>query len=209
DVIEHRPRDHPLRSAAQVSDVVAAGKPASRRTQLGWPHPHQLADLCDVHCPSLLLRLTSPPHGHHPRGTGAAGILRGPPDPFCRPREDAGDVRPCRTGARRRILDRGTEAPGWRAGSAGGPVRRRVICSAGAGAAAGYLALQWLGRTYGAARAERRRRLPGDELTPDPMAVTTHAITIGAPAGRIWPRLGPMGWHPRARYTPRWVERLL
>jgi hypothetical protein len=88
-------------------------------------------------------------------------------------------------------------------------VRHRVRRAAGAGAVAGYLALQWLGRGYGATRAERRRRLPGDELTRDPMAVTTHAITIGTPAERIWPWLVQMGWHRGAWYTARWVDRLL
>ena len=81
--------------------------------------------------------------------------------------------------------------------------------AAGAGAVAGYLALQWLGRNYGATRTERRRRLPGDELTGHPMAVTTHAITIGAPPERVFPWLMQMGWHRGAWYTARWVDRLL
>jgi hypothetical protein len=76
-------------------------------------------------------------------------------------------------------------------------------------AIAGLLALQWLGRNYSATRAERRRRLPGDELMADPMAVTTHAITIDAPPNRIWPWLVQMGWHRGAWYTAEWVDRLL
>jgi hypothetical protein len=78
-----------------------------------------------------------------------------------------------------------------------------------AGAAAGYLSLQWLGRNYGATTAERRRRLPGDDLIPDPMAVTTHAITIGAPPEEIWPWLVQVGWHRGAWYTAGWVDWLL
>jgi hypothetical protein len=78
-----------------------------------------------------------------------------------------------------------------------------------AGSAAGYLALQWLGRTYGATREECRRALPGDHLIRHPMAVTTHAITIGVPPERIWPWLTQMGWHRGAWYTARWVDRLL
>ena len=50
----------------------------------------------------------------------------------------------------------------------------------GVGAVAGYAALQWLGRSYGSTAAERRRPLPGDDLTRDPLAVTTHAVTIDA-----------------------------
>jgi hypothetical protein len=83
------------------------------------------------------------------------------------------------------------------------------VRSVAAGAVAGYLTLQWLGRSYGATRAERHRRLPGDDLLADPMAVTTHAITIGAPPERIWPWLVQMGWHRGAWYTAEWVDRLL
>jgi hypothetical protein len=81
--------------------------------------------------------------------------------------------------------------------------------AAAAAAAAGYLGLQWLGRSYGATRAERHRWLPGDELIGNPMAVTTHAITVGAPPERIWPWLVQMGWHRGAWYTARWVDGLL
>jgi len=76
-------------------------------------------------------------------------------------------------------------------------------------AVAGYLALQWLGRGYGATRAERHRRLPGDDLMAAPMAVTTHAITVAAPPELIWPWLVQMGWHRGAWYTAEWVDRLL
>ncbi len=73
----------------------------------------------------------------------------------------------------------------------------------------GYAGLQWLGRTYGAARAERRRRLPGDELCVAAQARTTHAITIEAPLERVWPWLVQMGWGRGQWYTARWVDRLL
>ena len=85
----------------------------------------------------------------------------------------------------------------------------RGVITAIAGAASGYLALQWLGRACGTTRQERHRELPGDELMPGPMAVTTHAITIGAPPERIWPWLVQMGWHRGAWYTAQWVDRLL
>ncbi|WP_409329858.1 hypothetical protein [Trujillonella humicola] len=74
---------------------------------------------------------------------------------------------------------------------------------------AGYAALQWLGRTAGATRAERRRLLPGDDLCPSPQATTTHAITIDAPPGHVWPWLVQMGWGRGQWYTARWVDRLL
>jgi hypothetical protein len=66
-----------------------------------------------------------------------------------------------------------------------------------------------LGRSCGATRAERQRRLPGDELIAAPMAETTHAITVDAPPERIWPWLVQMGWHRGAWYTAEWVDRLL
>ena len=76
-------------------------------------------------------------------------------------------------------------------------------------AAGGYAVLQRLGRTYGTIAAERRRDLPGDELTARPIAVTTHAITIAAPPERIWPWLLQMGWHRGGWYTAEWVDRVL
>jgi hypothetical protein len=88
-------------------------------------------------------------------------------------------------------------------------MKHTLSLASAAGAAAGYLALQWLGRTYGATPPECRRALPGDDLVREPMAVTTHAITIGAPPERIWPWLIQMGWHRGAWYTAQWVDRLL
>src|SRR4051794_35966042 len=74
---------------------------------------------------------------------------------------------------------------------------------------AGYSLLQWLGRTYGSTRGERRRLLPGDELCADPQIVTTHATTIDAPPERVWPWLVQIGWGRGQWYTARWVDRLL
>ena len=85
-------------------------------------------------------------------------------------------------------------------------VSRRTTAVA---AVAGYAALQWLGRTSGSTRAERRERLPGDELVQRPQVVATHAITIPAPPQQIWPWLVQFGWHRGGWYTPRWVDVLL
>jgi hypothetical protein len=76
-------------------------------------------------------------------------------------------------------------------------------------ASAGYVALQWLGRTYGSTRAERHRSLPGDDLCPRPQIVTTHATTVDAPPEHVWPWLVQMGWGRGQWYTARWVDRLL
>jgi hypothetical protein len=77
----------------------------------------------------------------------------------------------------------------------------------GVGAVAGYSALQWLGRSYGSTAAERRRPLPGDGLTRNPLAVTTHAVTIEASPREVWPWLVQMGWHRAGWYTAGWVDR--
>jgi hypothetical protein len=73
----------------------------------------------------------------------------------------------------------------------------------------GYAGLQLLGRTYGSTRAERRGRLPGDEVVSRPHFAITHAATIDAPAEAVWPWLVQVGWHRAGWYTPRWVDRLL
>lgn len=75
--------------------------------------------------------------------------------------------------------------------------------------ALGALALQWLGRTYGATAAERRAPLPGDDLVVRPQVVATHAATLPAPPEQIWPWLVQVGWHRGGWYTPRWVDVLL
>ena len=85
----------------------------------------------------------------------------------------------------------------------------RLLATTTTAAAVGYTGLQWLGRTYGATRAECRRVLPGDDLCPDPQIVTTHATTIDAPPERVWPWLLQMGWGRGQWYTARWVDRLL
>jgi hypothetical protein len=86
--------------------------------------------------------------------------------------------------------------------------RRGVLIGTTLAAALAYAELQHLGRTAGATRAERRARLPGDDLIERPMMRTTHAITIDARRDDIWPWLVQMGWQRGAWYTARWVDRL-
>jgi hypothetical protein len=77
------------------------------------------------------------------------------------------------------------------------------------GLIAAEVALVVLGRTYGSTSAERRRRLPGDDIVTRPQVVTDHAITIDAPPSCVWPWLVQMGWGRGGWYTSRWVDRLL
>lgn len=85
----------------------------------------------------------------------------------------------------------------------------RTMKAVMAGGAMSYLSLQWLGRTWGSTRAERRRVLPGDEIVSSPSILTTHATTIDSPPSAVWPWLIQMGWHQGGWYTKRWVDRLL
>jgi hypothetical protein len=74
---------------------------------------------------------------------------------------------------------------------------------------AGHLVAYRLGRTYGSTAAERRARMPGDDLVDRPQVACTHAATIPALPDRIWPWLVQVGWHRGGWYTPRWVDVLL
>ena len=82
----------------------------------------------------------------------------------------------------------------------------RTLATVGFG---GYTCLQWLGRTYGSTWRERRRAMPGDDLIRCPQTVATHAVTIEAPADRVWSWLVQVGWHRGGWYTARWVDALL
>jgi hypothetical protein len=73
----------------------------------------------------------------------------------------------------------------------------------------GYAALHVLGRRAGSTAEERRLRMAGDELVPQPHILTNHAITIEAQPADVWPWLTQMGWHQGGYYTPAWVDRLL
>ena len=86
---------------------------------------------------------------------------------------------------------------------------RRPIAVSCAASAVAYAALQWLGRTAGSSREERRESLPGDELVHRPHFVTDHAVTIDASPQEVWPWLLQMGWHRGGWYTSRWVDVLL
>ncbi len=57
---------------------------------------------------------------------------------------------------------------------------------------ASLLLRSWYNR-WGATQAEVQRALPGDELAPEAMLLSTHAITIQAPPERVWPWLVQLG----------------
>ncbi|MGB3717894.1 MAG: hypothetical protein WA996_26050 [Candidatus Promineifilaceae bacterium] len=82
----------------------------------------------------------------------------------------------------------------------------KKLCLGIATATAGLAILYRLGTRRGATFDEVRRTLPGDSLIPDPSVVTTHAVTIHAPAGTIWPWLMQVGYHRGGWYTDSKID---
>lgn len=62
-------------------------------------------------------------------------------------------------------------------------------------------------RRWGASEAEVAQPLPGDELME--YAACNHAITIEAPADRIWPWLVQIGQNRGGFYSYTWLENLV
>jgi hypothetical protein len=62
---------------------------------------------------------------------------------------------------------------------------------------------------WGATDAERRMRLPGDDIVQDVMSHHTRAVTIDAPPAAVWPWLVQIGDHRAGFYSYDWVERYL
>jgi hypothetical protein len=81
---------------------------------------------------------------------------------------------------------------------------------AGAGLVAGYaLAIRPRILTWGATDEEVKRQLPGDDLVRDARMESTHAVTIDAPPGEIWPWLVQIGHQRAGWYSYDWLHRLM
>jgi hypothetical protein len=61
---------------------------------------------------------------------------------------------------------------------------------------------------WGATDAEVNDCFPGDELVPKPQTYSTRAVTIRAPAKRVWPWLVQLGQHRAGFYSYTWLENL-
>jgi hypothetical protein len=61
---------------------------------------------------------------------------------------------------------------------------------------------------WGATDAELARPLPGDERVPDPVLVQTMAVTIHAPAAKVWPWLAQIGQERGGLYSYELLENL-
>lgn len=81
--------------------------------------------------------------------------------------------------------------------------------SVAAGTVGAFAAATYLGTTWGSTPEERRRRLPSDDLVPEPSFASNHAITMRGRADAVWPWLVQTGWHRAGWYTYRWVDQLL
>jgi hypothetical protein len=73
----------------------------------------------------------------------------------------------------------------------------------------GWLPIRPRTLDWGSTAEERQELLPGDDVLPDAVTVTTRAVTIQAPASAVWPWVVQMGQDRAGFYTQNWVERLL
>ena len=81
-------------------------------------------------------------------------------------------------------------------------------CISGAAAAYAFVLRPWH-LHWGATAKEAAQTLPGDEFIPEARLNATHAITIHAPAERIWPWLVQIGQGRGGFYSYDWLENLL
>jgi hypothetical protein len=84
----------------------------------------------------------------------------------------------------------------------------RLPILAGVAIAAYIVGVRPWHRRWGATPEEVTRPLPGDGLVAEPVTSATHAITIGAPAGAIWPWLVQLGQNRGGFYSYELLENL-
>lgn len=90
----------------------------------------------------------------------------------------------------------------------------KTITAAAAGAAAlggAACLVHRLARRSGVSGDEARQPLPGDDVVPRPLWVSTRGITIQAPPHEVWPWVVQMGYptHRAGWYTPHWLDQLM
>src|SRR5947209_19113016 len=61
---------------------------------------------------------------------------------------------------------------------------------------------------WGATDEERLKRVPCDELVPDPITTSTRAITVNTPVEVVWPWLAQIGQDRGGFYSYDWLENL-
>jgi hypothetical protein len=75
----------------------------------------------------------------------------------------------------------------------------------GGGAAYAFGVRPWMHR-WGATDEEIRRVLPGDDLLLHPRLDVTHAVTVHAPADRVWPWIAQIGQGRGGFYSYDFIE---
>jgi hypothetical protein len=90
---------------------------------------------------------------------------------------------------------------------------RRAIRAAALTAAfawgAYWLSLRPRHLRWGATDAERARQWPGDELVATPYTRAVRAVTVNAPAERVWPWIMQVGRERGGFYSYTWLENLI
>jgi len=59
---------------------------------------------------------------------------------------------------------------------------------------------------WGATEDEARRPMPGDDILGPGAGSTTRAVTIGTPAGQVWPWLAQLGYGKAGWYSYDWLD---
>ncbi len=85
----------------------------------------------------------------------------------------------------------------------------RAILAGGAAVAAYALVVRPWHLRWGATDEEVKMPFPGDEFVEQPKLNATHAITINAPAAKVWPWLVQIGQHRGGFYSYTWLENLV
>src|SRR5512146_440105 len=93
-------------------------------------------------------------------------------------------------------------------GSASSKLARALVVAIAGAATYSLVVRPWMGR-WGATDDETYRSLPGDDLVPDPKLNWTHAVTVDAPAGGVWPWLVQIGQNRGGFYSYDWIENLM
>ncbi len=82
------------------------------------------------------------------------------------------------------------------------------VAALGGVAVAGLLAARRWQLRWGATGQEAGEPLPGDDLITRPDLATTRAITIGVPAGQVWPWIAQLGQGRGGFYSYDFLENL-
>lgn len=86
---------------------------------------------------------------------------------------------------------------------------KRALLLALAAGLSGYSVLQRFATRGGATTAEVKATLPGDEIIPDSLLNTTHAVSIAAPPAIVWQWLIQAGYRGAGRagwYSDSWLD---